>query len=73
MPGAVKQDVLIRLDDPDALVFEVFLEPIGFDQSFGMRVLRRMRSHRATNFNPLSNQSKRISTGGRRPGRLPRA
>src|SRR5213080_3535440 len=60
MPGVVKEDVFVRLDDSDALILEMLLEPIGFHQSFRMRVLRRMRSHKTTNFNPLSNQSKRI-------------
>ena len=60
MPGVVKQHVFVRLDDSDAIVLEMFLEPIGFHQSFRMCVLRGVCSHRTKSFNLLSNQSKRI-------------
>src|SRR5437762_8413450 len=62
MPGVIEQNIFIRLDDPDALVPEMFLEPIGFYQRFGMRVLRRMRSHRTRKLSPLFDMGKRISS-----------
>src|SRR5207244_1916064 len=49
MPSVVKQDVFVRLDDPEAIVFEMFLEPIGFHQRLWMRVLRRVCCHRNRN------------------------
>jgi hypothetical protein len=49
MPSVVKQDVFVRLDDPDAIVFEMFLQPIGFHQRLWMRVLHRVRCHRNRN------------------------
>ena len=60
MAGVVKQNILIRFDDADALVFEVFLQPIGFYQRLWVRVLRRMRSHKGKKFRLLFGASKRF-------------
>jgi hypothetical protein len=54
MSCVVKQNVLVRFDDSNPIVFEMFLEPIGFHQRLGMRVLRWVRCHRTANFRPLS-------------------
>src|SRR6266516_2466745 len=60
MSGVVKQNIFVRLDDPDSFVFEMFLQPISFHQFLRMSVLRRMGSHRARNFRPLLRGSKGI-------------
>src|SRR6266576_5382143 len=60
MSGVVKQNIFIRLDDPDSFVFEMFLQPISFHQRLRMRVLRSMGSHRTRNFTLLLQGSKGI-------------
>src|SRR5947207_14508724 len=45
MPGVVKQNIFIRLDDPDSIIFEMFLQLISLHQRFGMRLLGRMHSY----------------------------
>src|SRR6266487_2918478 len=60
MSGVIKQNIFIRLDDPDSFVLEMFLQPISFHQRLRMRVLRRMGSHRVRNFRLLLRWSKGI-------------
>src|SRR5206468_10584647 len=67
MPCVIKQNILIRFDDADALVFEVFLQPIGFYQRLWVRVLRRMRSHKRKKFRQLFGASKRFCVATRSP------
>ena len=58
MPGIVKQNVLIRFDDPDPIILEMFLEPVSLHQRFWMRVL--IVSHTTGNFCLLACAGKRI-------------
>ena len=39
VPGVVKQNVFVRFDDANAVVFEVLRQPVGVDQRFRMRVI----------------------------------
>ena len=46
MPGVVEQNVFIGLDDTDSFIIEMFLQPVGLNECFRMRVFSWMRSHR---------------------------
>src|SRR6267378_7850522 len=46
MSGIVKKHVFIRLYDPDPIVFEMFLQPLGLHQRLRMRVLAKLCNHR---------------------------
>jgi hypothetical protein len=56
MPGVIKQNVLIRFDDPDPIILKMFFEPIRFDERFGMRVFSWMRSHSEISAGALNEQ-----------------
>src|SRR5206468_7207832 len=60
MPSVIEQNIFVRFDDPDALVVEMFFEPIGFHQRLRRRVLRRLRSHKKENFRLLRQPGKGI-------------
>src|SRR5215510_8529704 len=48
--GIVKEHIFIGLNNPDSVVFQMLLEPIGLHQCFRMRVLREFYSHKKRNF-----------------------
>jgi len=60
MPGIIKKQVFVRLDDSNVFVVQMLLEPIGIDKGFWVRVLRGVRSHRTGKFRPLLEAGKRI-------------
>src|SRR5947208_11352718 len=48
MPRVIKQNIFIRLYDPDALIVQMFFQPIDLHERFGMRVFGWMHSHKET-------------------------
>jgi hypothetical protein len=58
--GIVQQDIFIRLDNPDAVIFEVLFEPIRVNESFWVSVGGGIRVHGIASFLLRVCRSKKI-------------